>query len=62
MINNNVKTCLKNSMAFLCNITFPGYENCESANDEYKFNYFKRIIDNIIDIFNYKKYTKYFHF
>ena len=52
MINNNVKICLKNSMAFLCNITFPGYENYEIANEEYNFNYFKRIIDNITSVFH----------
>lgn len=51
-INNNIKICLKNSMNFLYNITFPGHENCEFVNEEYNFNYFKRIIDNITDIFH----------
>ena len=51
-INNNVKICLKESMKFLYNITFPEYKNREYTNEEYKFNYFKRIIDNITNIFH----------
>ena len=51
-INSNVKICLKDSMKFLYNITFPGCENYEFANEEYNFNYFKRIIDNITNIFH----------
>lgn len=39
-------------MNILYNITFPGHENCEFANEEYNFNYFKRIIDNMTDIFH----------
>ena len=54
IINNDIKKYFKDNIWILYNITYPKYEYYGFNYEEYKFNHFKRITDNIIDNLDYK--------
>lgn len=54
IINDKIKKRFKDNILFLYNVIYPIYEYNGFDYEEYKFNCFKRTIDNIIDNLDYK--------